>query len=130
MKRWSWAALVVGAVFYAAALSHDLYDLTSPPPLGWHVLLRKSYSLIAFGVLGYLIRRALAENGRARVALPTILIVTAYSALIEFGQRYLSGSREGLTWNAIDTLFGTLGGALAVADLMLRAPLERFRSRS
>ncbi len=122
MRSWRWttAAAVVAAVFYAAALSHAVYEATSPVELSWHVLLRKLYSVVAFSLLGYLLRRALAEREHhANVVATCVLGIAAYSAAIEVGQ-YLYGSHEGLGWNTFDTGCGALGGALANADTIAR----------
>jgi hypothetical protein len=122
MRSWGWtvATAVVAAVFYAAAISHAVYEATSPVELSWHVLLRKIYSVGAFSLLAYLLRRALAERGEHANAIATcVLGVASYSATIEVGQ-YLYGSREGLGWNAFDTCCGALGGALANADTIAR----------
>jgi hypothetical protein len=118
LKWWTVATVLLAAALYAAALSDQIYDLTSPPALSWHVALRKLYSIIAFALLGFTLRRALGEAGRMRFIVPCVLGVAAFSALIEVGQ-YLEGSQEGLGWNAIDTLCGALGGALAVVDLLI-----------
>jgi hypothetical protein len=121
MRSWGWtvATAVVAAAFYAAAISHAVYEATSPVALSWHVLLRKIYSVGAFSLLGYLLRRALAERGNdANVVATCVLSIAAYSAAIEVGQ-YLHGSREGLGWNAFDTCCGALGGAIATADTIV-----------
>ncbi|MBD5633561.1 MAG: hypothetical protein IAI49_03680 [Candidatus Eremiobacteraeota bacterium] len=120
LKRWTLLTVLVAAIFFAIAVSRAVYELTSPSWLSWHVLLRKSYSIVAFAIVGYLGRRALGEWGRAGKTVATcVLGVAAYSAAIEVAQ-YVHGSREGLVWNAIDTLCGALGGALATVDLSLR----------
>ncbi len=124
MKRWTIAAVVVAVALYALACNDEFYRLTSPPELSWHVLLRKAYSVVAFALVGYLARRALAENGRTRVVLACIAGVALYSAAIEVGQ-FLLGSTEGLGWNAFDTLCGALGGALAIGDRLLRPAVRR-----
>ena len=120
MKRWTIAAVVVATVMYALACSDEFYRLTSPPDLSWHILLRKSYSVVAFALVGYLGRRALEENGRTSVVAACVLGVACYSALIEVGQ-FVLGSTEGIYWNVFDTLCGALGGALAVGDRVLPA---------
>jgi hypothetical protein len=112
---WTAAAALVAAVLFAAALSNVLYELTSPPTLTWHVVLRKAYSIVAFALVGYLFRRSLTERGRTAVVLPCIVGVALYSALIELGQALL-GSHEGRGWNAFDVACGALGGSIAVAD--------------
>ena len=124
MKRWTVAAIVVATLMYVLACRQDIYLLTSPPSLEWHVLLRKSYSVVAFAVVGYLLRRALVENGRSHLAATCIGGMALYSGLIEVGQ-FIGGSDEGLVWNAIDVLCGALGGAVAVADRL--SPAFRFK---
>ncbi len=124
MKRWTIAAIAVASVLYVLALRDDFYHLTSPPTLAWHVLLRKIYSIVAFAVVGYLVRRALVENDRQRVVLPCILGVAFYSALIEVGQ-HLLGSQEGLGWNIGDTLCGAVGGTIAVTDRLREHRIKR-----
>jgi hypothetical protein len=120
VKRWTVAAIVVAIVLYVAACSDEVYDLTSPPGFEWHILLRKAYSVVAFALVGYLLRRALIENGRLRIALICVATIAAYSALIEVGQ-FILGSKEGLGWNAVDVACGALGGAIAVCDRLLPA---------
>jgi hypothetical protein len=115
-KPWTIAAIIVAAILYAVACSDAIYELTSPSALSWHVLLRKTYSIVAFALVGYLFRRAQAENGGQRLIVSTIIGVAAYSAAIEVGQ-YFAGSKEGLLWNAFDTACGAAGGALATLDL-------------
>ncbi len=120
MKIWTLLLAVVGAVLFAVALSNEAYEATSPSSFAWHVLLRKTYSVGAFALVGYLLRRALQEHGR-NDAFPTCIWgVAAYSAVIEIGQD-LTGSHEGFISNAFDVLCGALGGFVAVADLAWKA---------
>jgi len=113
---------VVAVVFFALAVSRAVYDITSPADWPFHVLLRKSYSLIAFAIVGYLYAEAGAERGRA-IPAPTAGIVTAiYSAAIEVGQR-LVGSTEGLLSNGIDVACGLVGGAIGAALAAVRRRL-------
>ena len=125
MKLWTVAAVVVAAALYVTALSNDVYALTSPESLSWHVLLRKAYSVVAFALVGYLAGRAFLEWRRRPTLWGLAVIVAVYSAAIEVGQA-LHGSREGLTWNAVDTACGGLGGWLGA--LCLPRP-ERVRER-
>lgn len=121
-RPWTIAAVLVAAALYAIALSNAAYELTSPSYLSWHVVLRKAYSIVAFALVGYLLRRALRENGREEpraTIVACVAGVAAYSAAIEVGQ-FFCGSHEGLGWNAIDTVCGGVGGALAAADLIAR----------
>ncbi len=119
VRPWTIAATVIAAVLLVAAVSHSVYEITSPVWFEWHVVLRKIYSVGAFTLVAYALRRALVENGRTSVVLPCILWLAAYSAAIEVLQ-FAYGSEEGLGWNTIDTLCGALGGALATIDLWSR----------
>jgi hypothetical protein len=122
-RPWTISAALVAAALYAIALSKAAYELTSPVSLSWHVLLRKSYSIVAFTLVGYLLRRALREHHRDNAGftiLTCIVGVAAYSAAIEVGQ-YFCGSTEGLGWNTVDTFCGAIGGTLAVSDLIARS---------
>jgi hypothetical protein len=124
-KPWTIATIVTGAALYVAACNDAFYELTSPSALSWHVLLRKAYSIVAFTLVGYLYRRARAEHGAKHVVTATIVAVAGYSAAIEVGQFFV-GSKEGLLWNAFDTLCGAIGGMLATSDVSVR----RFRQKN
>jgi hypothetical protein len=103
--RWVVFAAIALAFFWAA-LSNDVYNLTSPPALSWHVLLRKLYSVIAFAVVGGAFAWASGASVRQ-----SAVVIGAYSAAIEIGQHFTYG-HEPLYWNAIDVVCGALGGAL------------------
>lgn len=107
-------ALAAGAVFFWAARSHFVYDVTLPDDLGGGlvVALRKAYSLAAFAIVGMLADRALPVTRRP--ALRAALVVAIFSGVIEVGQR-LHGSSEGRLSNLLDVLCGALGGGLGVA---------------
>jgi hypothetical protein len=111
--RWFWiaAAVTVAAVLFWAATSNEVYDLTSPPELSFHVVLRKTYSIVAFALVGFTADKALGPSARA--ALRAALAVAAYSAAIEVVQ-VARGSHEGVVWNIVDVLCGTAGGWLGV----------------
>jgi hypothetical protein len=113
VTRWTYITLALATAFYALALSHEVYDVTSPQGLTWHVLLRKAYSVVAFSLIAVCVRADLfARGARARPAfLWCVILLAAYSAAIEIGQA-LDGSREGLEWNVVDVACGALGGAL------------------
>jgi hypothetical protein len=103
--------VTVAAALFWAATSNEVYDLTSPPALSFHVLLRKTYSIAAFALVGFTADKALGPSGRAAVR--AALVVAAYSAAIEVAQA-ARGSHEGLAWNAVDVLCGAVGGWLGV----------------
>jgi hypothetical protein len=110
-KKWRWkvGALLVAAALFWIATSDVVYEITSPGVLSFHVLLRKAYSIAAFSLVGFMADKALGPS--ARPVLRGALLVGAYSAAIEVAQAWL-GSKEGLAWNAFDTMCGVVGGAL------------------
>jgi len=115
---WWLATLVVAAALYYVALSDTVYNVTSPPG-PFQILLRKSYSIAAFALVGWLFARASSASGRPRSALFVAFSVAAYSALIELGQA-IGQTHEGLLWNLIDVACGFLGGLLGALVLRLR----------
>jgi hypothetical protein len=112
MKRWTLVAAIVVAFFFALALSDAVYEATSPSYLSWHVALRKTYSIIAFTIVGFTLAKAAREWQRPLSLPGTAFAVALFSAAIEIGQKF-SGSHEGFAWNAFDTACGALGGTLA-----------------
>jgi predicted membrane-bound mannosyltransferase len=115
-------ALVVAAVLFWAATSNEVYDVTSPPRLTFHVLLRKTYSIVAFALVGFTADKALGPSTKA--ALRGALAVAAYSAAIEVVQA-ARGSHEGVAWNAVDVLCGAAGGWLGVVARRIRRARPR-----
>ena len=112
MKRWTLVAAIVVALFFALALSDAVYEATSPSYLSWHVALRKTYSIIAFTIVGAALGRAALEWKRPLSFAQTALAVALFSAAIEIGQ-FAMGSHEGWRWNLFDVGCGALGGAVA-----------------
>ncbi len=104
--------MTVAAALFWAATSNEVYDVTSPPGLSFHVLLRKTYSIAAFALVGFTADKALGPSARA--GLRAALVVAAYSAAIEVAQA-VRGSHEGVAWNVVDVLCGAAGGWLGVA---------------
>ena len=109
-----WTLTIIAAIaFLFVAASDTVYDLTSPPgPL--QILLRKSYSLGAFALVGYPLSRALEASNMGKSALFVATAVATYSLGIEIVQAIV-GSHEGLGWNAADVAFGFAGGYLGAA---------------
>ena len=104
------------------ALSNDVYEATSPAVIPFHVLLRKTYSVGAFALVGFL---ALRSRLPWPASLPAAaLAVGLYSAAIELGQ-YLTGVREGLLSNGIDVACGAIGGALGALAARVRLRFGR-----
>jgi hypothetical protein len=110
-RVWIAVAVAVAAALFWAATSNEVYDLTSPGELSFHIVLRKTYSIVAFAVVGFTADKALGPSTRA--ALRAALVVAAYSAAIEVVQA-ARGSHEGAVWNAVDILCGAAGGWLGV----------------
>jgi predicted membrane-bound mannosyltransferase len=110
-RRWITASLVLAAALFWAATSNEVYDLTSPAALSFHVLLRKAYSIAAFALVGFTADKALGTATRA--PLRGAVLVAAYSAAIEVVQA-ARGSHEGAAWNVVDVLCGAAGGWLGV----------------
>ncbi len=125
LKPWTIAAGVVAAVLFVIALSNDVYTLTSPPSLSWHVLLRKAYSIVAFAAVGFSADKALGSYERARVR--GAVLVALYSATIEIAQ---ARTHEGLLWNTVDVACGAAGGWLGVsAGRIIRSRRDGRRKR-
>ncbi len=88
--------------------------------------LRKSYSIVAFALLGAVAQLALPPSRLA--ILRGALLVAAFSALIEVLQK-LHGAPEGLGWSAFDVGCGAAGGALGVSAVTFAARRKPRRSR-
>jgi len=113
-RRWV-AFGTVAVAFFLIALSGDIYNLTSPPALSLHVLLRKSYSIVAFALIGGAFIWASGASMRTAA-----LVVAAYSGAIEIAQHFTYG-KEPFSWNVIDVICGAIGGALGALIPGVRA---------
>ena len=71
-------------------------------------ILRKTYSVVAFAILGFLVAPLVRRPFRIR---SDVVIVAGFSGLIEIVQK-MAGSTEGYASNAFDILCGALGGLL------------------
>ena len=103
--------MIVAVLLFIVANSDTVYNATSPAWLDIHVLLRKTYSIVAFGVLGFLAARASHASGLRVSPLTVGWWVAIFSLSIEIAQA-MTPPPEGLGWNAIDVLCGLLGGWL------------------
>ena len=81
--------------------------------LSFHVAVRKIYSVIAFALLAFLLRRA--AGWRRRRLWLTAGYLALYSAAIEVGQYFTISVYEGLGSNLFDVLCGALGGLIGGA---------------
>jgi hypothetical protein len=133
---WSIVALVAAIVFLWAATTQSVYNHTSPggvaqrlfgedapqvPHSQWlslHILLRKTYSIIAFAIVGVLVDKALPPVRRR--ALRAALVVALFSAVIEVVQ-VAEHSPEGFVSNLFDVGCGAVGGWLGVVATRRRA---------
>ena len=124
-RAWFWlaACVAVAAALLWVAISNDAYEITSPFWLTWHVLLRKSYSIVAFGLVGFLLAGTLRALRSRWGSLNVGLAVGANIALIELCQRMFAGARESLAQQALDVAIGFVGGALGA--LLLRRTAAR-----
>lgn len=134
---WRAIAVIVAITFFWMATRVDVYQATSPQSLSrlvfgpevpqfahpwWlalHVWLRKTYSVIAFAIVGFSAHRALGPT--TRPALRAAMLVALYSLGIEVAQHLLIGP-EPVTESVLDVVCGAVGGWLAiVADHRLLA---------
>jgi hypothetical protein len=127
---WRAFGIVCAVVFYAISLSGSAYELTSPVVLPYHEVLRKTYALGAFAVLGFALERsALPRLGGVAVAGIAIAI---YSAAIEVGQTVFAHSSETLAEHSFDVASGLAGGAFGAFLALLfsapRAPARRVEA--
>jgi hypothetical protein len=115
---WWTATTIVAVLLFLVANSDTVYNATSPAWLDIHVLLRKTYSIIAFGVLGFFAARASQASGLRTTPLTVGFWVAVFSLAIEIAQA-MTPPPEGLGWNTIDVLCGWAGGWLGArgADL-------------
>lgn len=107
---WWVATIVVALILFLMALSDDVYNLTSPPG-PFQILLRKTYSIVAFALVGWLFARALTASGKRSSILTVAVCIAAYSGLIEVGQQ-LGTSQESLGWHLFDVACGFIGGVI------------------
>lgn len=108
---------MTAALLFWAATSNEVYEVTSPAALSFHVLLRKAYSIAAFALVGFTADKALGHSAFA--TLRGAVAVAAYSAAVEIVQAE-RGSHEGIAWNVIDVLCGAAGGWLGVVAGRIR----------
>src|SRR5580700_6539128 len=119
-RTWRAIGIVCAVVFYAISLSGQAYELTSPAALSYHEVLRKTYAVGAFAVLGFALERSRVPRLGGVTAAG--IAIAIYSLAIEIGQTVV-GSSESLADHGFDVYSGLAGGALgAFASLLLGAP--------
>jgi hypothetical protein len=127
---WRAFGLACAVVFYAISLSGTAYELTSPAALPYHEVLRKTYALGAFALLGFALERSrLPRLGGVTAAAIAIAI---YSTAIELAQTVFAHSTETLAEHGFDVASGLAGGALGAFVVLLfdapRAPARRVEA--
>jgi len=122
-----WLALfaALAIAFFALAVSNAVYETTSPFWLTFHVLLRKTYSIVAFALVGFALSQATRFGGTTRRTLRIAISIGLYSALIELGQRFVSGARESLAQQSFDVACGIIGGGLGALIAQIFASRAR-----
>lgn len=118
-RPWLAIAIAAALVFFAVGLSHDADRIFSAEGWTFHVILRKSESIVAFFVVGYALDRATIERRRRFSFGTATLAIALYSGMLEIAQ-WLHGAQEGLGWNAVDVACGAIGGALADTLLVIQ----------
>ncbi len=104
--------LLASILMFFASLSHEIEGAMEPRNHGVaaQTLLRKTYSVIVFAILGYLFTWTHRRTGTLPL-MGSAVVIGLFSGTIEFFQRRM-GAPEGLVWNAADTLMGLFGGLL------------------
>lgn len=104
--------LLASILMFFVSLSHEIESATTPRNHGVaaQTLLRKTYSVVAFAILGYLCAWSHRRTGTLWL-IASGITTGVFSAIIEVFQHQL-GAPEGLVWNAADTLMGLFGGLL------------------
>jgi hypothetical protein len=122
-------AAAAAVTFYAISIDHELYapgattvarHLPFAGELNAWFILRKTYSIVAFAIVGFFAASMFAPGRRA---LRCAALVGTFSLTIEVGQK-LTGTRESLFSNAFDVGCGAAGGLLGA---LLWDASERFR---
>ncbi len=105
-----WLFALAAVAFFGISISPGIDEVTAPGTFALHMLLRKTYSVLAFLVLGYLLVWSHKRTSTVSLVFSGVAIAT-FSAIIEYFQ-YVTGAHEGRVWNAADVLMGLFGGML------------------
>jgi hypothetical protein len=125
-RAWRIFLAVAAAVLYAASMSGSVYEATSPATLPLHELLRKTYAVLAFALLGFALERS--NLRRVHGILGAGIALGVYSYAIELGQIVIAHSTETFAEHSFDVASGLVGGALgAFLALLISAPAARAR---
>jgi hypothetical protein len=92
-----------------SALPLDSWDPRLPFGFRLAVVLRKTYSLIAFAIIGIGVAYSVTGPRGRRLVVATVG-VALISTVIEILQKYVRHSTESFASNCIDVLLGAVGG--------------------
>ena len=108
-------------VLYAIAVSGPAYDMTTPVTMPQHELVRKTYALLAFALLGFVLERSALRRLHGVIA--AAILIGVYSYAIEIGQILIGHSTETFAEHSFDVASGVAGGALgAFVSLLVTEP--------
>ncbi len=125
-RVWRAFCCVAAVVLFAISISGPMYDLTSPATMPHHQLVRKTYAVLAFALLGYALERSHLRRVNGVVAAGIALAL--YSYAIEIAQIVIDRSTESFAEHSFDVASGLVGGALgAFIMLLMTAPAARAR---
>ncbi len=129
-------AIVVAVFFVFLSIDHDVYapgayrlhmelhnlyiSLFGEPSgrnLDFRTILRKAYSIVAFGLVGVFV--AMTVPDRSRRYTIAIAAVAVLSAIIEVVQKVAAHSYESFASNIFDVLCGAVGGAIGAFAINL-----------
>jgi hypothetical protein len=127
VRMWRTLTVVFGVLLYAVATSNQAYQLTSPTALSIHAILRKTYALLAFALLGFLLERAKVRGLRGSFAVA--IAIGLYSYAIEIGQIVIDHTTETFNQHSFDVASGAVGGLMGafVARLIAGSPAAERR---
>ncbi|HEX3867838.1 MAG TPA: hypothetical protein VHV78_13845 [Gemmatimonadaceae bacterium] len=107
---WRWFGAVAAVALYAISISGFIYNSTSPVTMANHELVRKTYAVLAFALLGFTLERSAFR--RVHGVLAAGIALALYSYAIEIGQIVIDRSTETFADHAFDVASGLAGGAL------------------
>jgi hypothetical protein len=110
----AWRGLIVvsACVLFAVAVSNTAYNVTTPATAPHQSILRKSYAVGAFALLGLFLQRANIAR-LPDIALAAVVGVFSYG--IEIGQIVFDHSTENVVQHGFDVFSGFAGALLGIA---------------
>ncbi len=105
-----WVFAIAALVILAISMSSGIDEAMGQETYTRHILLRKTYSVLAFALLGYVLTWSHKRTSTIALLLSG-LAIGVFSGIIEYVQ-YVGGGHEPRVWNAADVLMGLFGGLL------------------